>query len=167
MVLDSLLSLLLPNNLSLPRQSGLFKPTALVLVHGVRTDGLLVSPGKADNHLAGHLITGKLNKKQACIYLTILLNLYFYIAVKFCESFNPVSSKFRNGISFHKTFSNNRGRRIKFCKFILRVHCKSANFAAMSRLGTYPYHRITAPFVNNCNILFRYSVCMHFPLIPA
>ena len=56
--------------------------------------------------------------------------------------FNPVSSKFRNGISLHKIFSNTEAEKlhIKFSKFILGVHRKSANFAVMSELGRYPFY---------------------------
>ena len=56
--------------------------------------------------------------------------------------FNPVSSKFRNGISLHKIFSNTEAEKlhIKFSIFILGVHRKSANFAVMSELGRYPFY---------------------------
>ena len=57
-------------------------------------------------------------------------------------TFNPTSAKFRNGISFHKSFNNIEPEKLhlKFAKFVLGVHRKSSNFAVMSELGRFPYY---------------------------
>ena len=55
------------------------------------------------------------------------------------RTFNPTNSKFRNRISLDIVFNNIEPEKlhIKFGKFILGVHRKSANFTVMSELGRY------------------------------
>ena len=61
-----------------------------------------------------------------------------------CEiwgTFNPLSSKFRNGIdSFEHIYSKLIAEKLhlKFCKFILGTHSKTTNFAVLSELGRFP-----------------------------
>ena len=56
--------------------------------------------------------------------------------------FNPVSSKFRNGISLHKIFSNTEAEKYTSSLVYLFLECiaKRANFAVMSKLGRYPFY---------------------------
>ena len=58
-------------------------------------------------------------------------------------SFNPLTSKFRNGIvTLDKIYSNSICEKLhnKFCKYILGVHKKTTNFAVLSELGRFPLH---------------------------
>lgn len=57
--------------------------------------------------------------------------------------FNPFSSKFRNGIdSLDKIYNKLLAEKLhlKFCKFILGVHSKTTNIAALSELGRFPLY---------------------------
>ena len=57
-------------------------------------------------------------------------------------SFNPSSSKLRNGISLDKNYQNTESDKLhaEFAKFTLGVHKKSSNFAVMSELRRYSYY---------------------------
>ena len=55
---------------------------------------------------------------------------------------HPASSRFQNGISLDKIFTNIELEKlcIKFAKFILGVNQKSTNFAIISELGELPFY---------------------------
>ena len=67
-------------------------------------------------------------------------------------SFNTFSAKFRNGSpTFDKIYQNLKCERLhtKFCRLILGVHKKSANFGVLSELGRFPlYFDIVKAMIN-------------------
>ena len=70
--------------------------------------------------------------------------------------FSPASSKFCNGISLDKILKSTEAEKvhIKFGKFILGIHRKSANFAVMSDIGRYPF------YLDIGKAMFKYWHCL-------